>query len=254
MTGADSLLAAALARDPAGPLLTYYDDATGERAELSAGTLANWVAKTANLLVDDLGLAPGDRVAVLLPAHWQTAAVLLAGWAAGLVVGAEPDGAQAAFVTADRVPAAVAAGVPEVLALPLAPLGQGFDGPPPDGSRDFPAEVRAMPDRYAGPPPPAGAPALVTGDGTVPAGELAEVARRRAAELGIYADDRLLTVAAWASPVDWLDNLLVPLAAGATVVLCANADSADPAALAARAGSEHVTVTLGVTLAGIRPV
>jgi uncharacterized protein (TIGR03089 family) len=251
MTGADSLLAAALARDPAGPLLTYYDDATGERAELSAETLANWVAKTANLLVDDLGLTPGDRIAVLLPAHWQTAAVLLGGWTAGLVVGAEPAGAEAAFVAADRVGTAVEAGVPEVFALPLAPLGRGFDGPPPAGARDFPAEVRAMPDRYAGPPAPPDAPALAAGEGTVPAGELAEVARRRAAELGVYPDDRLLTVADSATPVDWLDNLLVPLAAGATVVICANAD---PAGLATRAGSERVTVTLGVTLDGIRPL
>jgi uncharacterized protein (TIGR03089 family) len=250
------LLAAVLARDPAGPLLTYYDDATAERVELSAGTLANWVAKTANLLVDDLGLAPGDRVAVLLPAHWQTAAALLGSWAAGLVVGAEVDKADAAFVTADGVARALAAGVPEVLALPLSPLGRGFDGAPPDGSRDFPAEVRAQPDRYAGPPPPADAPALATGEGTVAAGELAEVARRRAAELGLYEGDRLLTVAAWSTTVDWLDNLLVPLAVGASVVVCANAD---PAALPARAEAEHATATLGldalgITLAGTRPL
>jgi uncharacterized protein (TIGR03089 family) len=248
MNGADSLLAAALVRDPAGPLLTYYDDTTAERAELSAATLANWVAKTANLLVDDLGLAPGDRIAVLLPAHWQTAAVLLGGWAAGLVVGDRADGADAAFVTADRAAQALAAGVPEVLALPLSPLGQGFDGAPPDGTRDFPAEVRAQPDRYAGPPPPADAPALAAGEGTVAAGELVEVARRRAAELGLYEGDRLLTVTAWTTPVDWLDNLLVPLAVGATIVLCANAD---PAGLVARAESERVTASLGLDALGL---
>ena len=50
-------------RDPTRPLLTWYDDATGERTELSGATLANWVAKTANLLVDGLGLGPGDRAA-----------------------------------------------------------------------------------------------------------------------------------------------------------------------------------------------
>src|SRR5262249_8331331 len=63
MAATDQLLAQALARDPGRPLLTYYDDATGERAELSATTLANWVAKTANLLQDELALSPGDRVA-----------------------------------------------------------------------------------------------------------------------------------------------------------------------------------------------
>ncbi|HZB48967.1 MAG TPA: TIGR03089 family protein, partial [Mycobacteriales bacterium] len=69
MPAPDALLAAALAGDRAGPLLTFYDDATGERTELSTTTVANWVAKTANLLRDDVGAAPGDRVAVLLPAH-----------------------------------------------------------------------------------------------------------------------------------------------------------------------------------------
>src|SRR5215468_371295 len=70
------------ATDPAQPLITWYDDATGDRAELSGATLANWVAKTANLLVDGGGLGPGDRAAVLLPPHWQTAAVLLGCWSA----------------------------------------------------------------------------------------------------------------------------------------------------------------------------
>ncbi|HET6211502.1 MAG TPA: TIGR03089 family protein, partial [Micromonosporaceae bacterium] len=41
-----ALLARAVAAEPARPLITYYDDATGERTELSAATLANWVAKT----------------------------------------------------------------------------------------------------------------------------------------------------------------------------------------------------------------
>jgi hypothetical protein len=34
-----------LRSDPVGPRVTYYDDATGERIELSAATLANWAAK-----------------------------------------------------------------------------------------------------------------------------------------------------------------------------------------------------------------
>ena len=84
----DGLFAAAVAADPTRPLLTWYDDGTGERIELSGATLANWVAKTANLLVDGCGLGPGDRAAVPLPPHWQTAAVLLGCWSAGLRGGA----------------------------------------------------------------------------------------------------------------------------------------------------------------------
>ncbi len=80
------IFAAAVAIDPARPLLTWYDDATGERTELSGATLANWVAKTANLMVDEVGAGPGGRAAVLLPPHWQTAAVLLGCWSAGVEV------------------------------------------------------------------------------------------------------------------------------------------------------------------------
>ena len=35
------------------PFLTWYDDDRGERVELSYKTFANWLAKTANLLVED---------------------------------------------------------------------------------------------------------------------------------------------------------------------------------------------------------
>jgi len=48
----------------------------------------------------------------------------------------------------------------------------------------------------------------------------------------------LLDAARHADPLDWL---LAPLAAGASVVLCA---SLDPAALADRVATERVTVTL----------
>ncbi|WP_157011798.1 TIGR03089 family protein, partial [Mycobacterium celatum] len=75
-----------LRADPVGPRITYYDDATGERIELSAVTLANWAAKTGNLLRDELGAGSGSRVAVLLPTHWQTAAVLFGVWWIGAEV------------------------------------------------------------------------------------------------------------------------------------------------------------------------
>ncbi|MFD0819615.1 TIGR03089 family protein, partial [Micromonospora zhanjiangensis] len=105
------IFAAAVAPDPARPLLTWYDDGTGERTELSGATLSNWVAKTANLLVDSVGLAPGDEIGVLLPAHWQTAAVLLGCWSAGGAVTTGPARpVEAVFAAADRT--AEAAGWP----------------------------------------------------------------------------------------------------------------------------------------------
>ena len=251
MPAPDALLAAALARDPAGPLLTYYDDATGERTELSTTTLANWVAKTANLLRDDVGTAPGDRVAVLLPAHWQTAAILLGAWSAAAVVGTEVGpgrkGAAAAFASGDRVGAA--AGADEVFALSLAPLGRAFPDGPPAGARDYAVEVRAQGDRWSGPLVEDAAPALETPDGTVTGGDLVEIALRRAVELGLLAGDRLLATESWDGPTGWVDGLLVPLAAGASIVLVANAD---PAALPARVLAERVTATLGVDVPGVR--
>src|SRR5258708_36058379 len=92
-----------LRADPVGPRITYYDDAIGERIELSAVTLANWAAKTGNLLRDELGGGPASRVAVLLPAHWQTAAVLFGLWGIGADV--LPDGSDGdiALCTAERL-------------------------------------------------------------------------------------------------------------------------------------------------------
>src|SRR3954464_16079887 len=113
-----ALLANVRTRNPSGPLLTHYDDATDERVELSATTLDNWVAKTANLLQDEFDVGPGSTVAVALPVHWQTAAVLLAVWSCGATVldtAAEDEGGLAG---ADLVVAAQAR-------LPAAGGGRG---------------------------------------------------------------------------------------------------------------------------------
>jgi uncharacterized protein (TIGR03089 family) len=245
----DALLVSALVRDPAGPLLTFYDDATGERTELSATSLANWVAKTANLLQDDVGCSPGDRVGVLLPAHWQTAAILLGAWTAAAVVSGSAAGAEAAFCTADRTGEAAAAG--EVFALSLTPLGRPFAAGPPAGTRDYSVDVLGQGDRWTGRPVPDAVPALDTGSGTVTAGDLVEIALRRATELGMIAGDRVLFSAGWDSPTSWVDGLLVPLAAGASIVLVANPD---PAVLPHRVEAERVTATLGLTVPGVRPL
>jgi hypothetical protein len=59
----------------------------------------------------------------------------------------------------------------------------------------------------------------------------------------------VLTVQPWEQPVDWVDGLLAPLAAGATIVLCARPD---PDLLRARTEAEQVTATLGVAVSGVR--
>jgi uncharacterized protein (TIGR03089 family) len=240
-------LAAAIAADPARPLLTWYDDATGERAELSGATCANWVAKTANLLVDGCGLGPGDPVRVDAPPHWQTAAILLGCWAAGLVVVGPGGDAEAAFAAADRAAGHVGrAG--EVFGLALAPLAAPLRHPP-AGVADFVTEVRAHGDHFApgapiGPDDPAVAPgAWPDAPGGDPGGlshrRLCARAADRAAAHRIGPGARVLVdVAAHPHPLDWL---LAPLAAAGSAVLCAHLD---PGTVPARVATERVTVTL----------
>jgi len=221
-----ALFAAAVAVDPARPLLTYYDDTTGERTELSGVTLDNWVAKTANLLVDGCGLGPGDRAAVLLPAHWQTAAVLLGAWAAGVeIVTADPD---VVFVAADRLDDAPKAG--DRFVLGLAPMALPLRGVP-AGFADYVAEVRGQGDRFQPAIPVRPTDPAVAG--TTHA-DLCVAAQAVAARFEIGPHDRVL-VTARPDPLEWL---LAPFAAGASTVLCAHLDESK---LAARQESERVT-------------
>ena len=80
------VLAALVGSDPGVPRLTWYDDDAGERIELSAAVLANWVAKAANLLQDDADAGPGTRVRVALPPHWRAVYWALATWSVGATV------------------------------------------------------------------------------------------------------------------------------------------------------------------------
>ncbi|AMO60444.1 TIGR03089 family protein [Mycolicibacterium phlei] len=222
-----------MASDPAGPRITYYDDATGERIELSTVTLANWAAKTANLLRDELGADPSTRVAVLLPAHWQTAAVLFGIWWAGAQVVLEPGTeAEIALCTADRLADAdEAVGTGEVAVLSLDPFGK----PVPDlpvGVTDYATAVRVhgdqvVPERHPGP-------AL---DGRS-VDEVLSAARESAAAQGITATDRIMSTARWDTADDLIANLLAVFAAGASLVQVANPD---PAALDRRRQTEKVT-------------
>ncbi len=150
----------AVARDPARPFLTHYDDATGERVELSFTTTDNWVAKTANLLVDELCAEPGERIGLWLPTHWQTVVWYLACWATGTVPTLEADAADCAHAVADPEHAGATMDCPGTrLLLALRPLG-GRAATVPTGMLDYAAEVPTHGDRFAGPPVLATAPAL----------------------------------------------------------------------------------------------
>src|SRR4029077_4178535 len=182
-----------LRADPVGPRITYYDDATGERIELSAATLVNWAAKTCNLLRDELGAGPASRVAVLLPAHWQTAAVLFGVWWIGadvLLGDSAGDEADIALCTPSRLDEADTTGAAEVAVLSLDPFGR----PAPDlpvGVTDYATAVRVHGDQIS--PERLQGPAL---DGSA-AAEVLAAARASAAAQGFTRDDRVMSTAGW---------------------------------------------------------
>lgn len=91
------------AQDPGRPRVTWYA-ADGERVELSARVLENWVAKTANLLVEELDVETGDRVLLALPAHWRTVAWRLALGAVGAEPAEDGDDDARVAVVADGAP------------------------------------------------------------------------------------------------------------------------------------------------------
>ena len=115
----------------------------------------------ANLLRDECDVEPGTRVAVMLPAHWQTAAVLLAAWSCGAEVVADPLTADWVICDGDRVDLALAAEpAGGVLALSLDAFGKGLPGLP-AGVIDFATEVRTHGDEFVPwSPVPGDAPAL----------------------------------------------------------------------------------------------
>ncbi len=235
MSVTEALFAPLLAAGPGRPLITHYDDADGSRVELSRATIANWAAKTANWLRDEHDVEPGDRVAVLLPAHWQTAGVLLGAWWSGATVTDDPIGAKVAFV----VPGGLAPGAGVVAVASLHPMGLGLRGQELGGAVDFLDDVRVHGDDFTPyGPTPGDTPALGTSTVDVVVAE----ARTRAEVLGIDVDSRVLSTVEWNQPDGLLNGLLAVLAGGGSLVQCSNVN-AD--LLPARRISEKTTLELG---------
>jgi uncharacterized protein (TIGR03089 family) len=231
-----ALLAAALGADPARPLLTFHDHADGQRVELSVATFANWVAKTANLVRDELDAQPGDVLSVRLPLHWQAAVWLQAGWATGLVVSLDPDAtADVTVVSHDDV----REGDGSVVSLGLAPMGlpRPDRSPATPGALDYDREIHAHGDRFDGAAPAADAVALVEhGEATTGATLAAEATTAPPPGGALLVTGDLTTRDAV------LAGLLVPLASGVTSVLVRHAD---PEGLGAIVAQERVVAAVG---------
>lgn len=173
--------------NPTAPRLTWYGP-DSERIELSGRVLDNWVAKTANLLADELDAGPGTLVALDMPVHWRSLVWLLATWAVGATASAgtgdpagatadaaadagtgDPAGAAAAAgatagfgradivatanpaEAAERLVAARAAGhggSTTLVAVALPALAMRWVGELPDGAVDYSGEVRSHADVF----------------------------------------------------------------------------------------------------------
>ncbi|MGP4021745.1 TIGR03089 family protein [Actinomadura sp. 3N407] len=264
--GPAELLRRRVADDPSNPLVTFFDDASGERVELSARTFDNWVAKTANFLVDGLAAEPGTRVVLVLPPHWQTAVWLMACWSAGLVVepvepeavrgrgtaeaagGAEPIGAAGPYILAAaqevlddviRDPEAE-----EIVGLSLHALGGALAECPP-GVTDYALEVRSYGDRFVpGPEVTPEMPAMSVTKTTLTGVELVGAGRAAVEKWELDARDRLLVDMSFATLDGVLTGLLAPLISGASVIIQRNFDKAT---LDRRVTVEHVTVVAGLS-------
>jgi uncharacterized protein (TIGR03089 family) len=153
-----ALLDQRLRADAGRPLVTFYDDATGERVELSVATYANWVSKTASLAQDELELERGMSLLLDLPTHWLGAVWLGAAWTLGLCatddVSLEEEAQAVVCGPAGVGRYAAVAGQKPVLALSLRPLGGRFTDPLPAGVVDYGAVVLAQPDVFSPADPP----------------------------------------------------------------------------------------------------
>jgi uncharacterized protein (TIGR03089 family) len=141
-----------LRSDSAKPRITTYDDTDGptrgERIELSARVLGNWVNKAANALQDEFDITPGSVVHLDLPPHWRTAYWALATWSVGATVSTDTDDVTPDLVITTDPDTAAASGSPAVL-VTLAGLARSAGTPVPQGVMDEAKELSTHGDQFA---------------------------------------------------------------------------------------------------------
>jgi uncharacterized protein (TIGR03089 family) len=234
VTTFSDVLARQLRTNPGRPLVTFYDEATGERVELSVTTYANWVAKASSLLVDEHGLERGQRLRIDLPPHWLSTVFLGAAWNAGLVVTDAEDADGVVCGPGSIAIWAESADTRPTLACALLPLGVRFAEALPAGVHDVGIEVWGQPDGWSPwEPPSADDPATDWNGAETSQGELWAAA----AGASLSSGDRLMSEADPASPPG-TPSFCEPLANGGSLVLVTHAD---PDRLEAIAVAERVT-------------
>lgn len=237
------VLAQLLRTDPTSPRITCYDDTDGpthgERIELSAKVLANWVAKAANLLQEEWDVAPTSVVRLDLPPHWRTAYWALAVWSVGACVRLG-EGPAEVLLTNDPSAAAAAVGDDSdhsaCALITLAALARRSPLTPPEGVLDEAADLATQPDLFdAWEEPAPSDSALITATGTTAYADL--VRPHHGAERA-----HLLSDGTTAGTEDFLRTSLDIWAAGGSIVLSRGVVT--PETFARRNDLERVTLGL----------
>ena len=205
-TAADTVFQPLLAADPGAPMITHYDLAAPSRIELSVTSTANWAAKIANMLEEELDLEEGSTIAIDLPVGWQAAVTVFGALAARVNVrmASEPIDEDAVFTTLERHEAWAGSGA-DVLLVSADPFGRGIEesgGEMPFGALDFGPTVRFYGDQYFGDAP--ALPELIDAPTT----------------------DRLLSTG-WTDFDGFTDVVLRPLAGGGSAVVVAGVTDTD---------------------------
>ncbi|ROP26718.1 TIGR03089 family protein [Pseudokineococcus lusitanus] len=227
-----TLLDALVEADPGRPRVTWYGT-DGERVELSARVLANWVSKSAHLLVEDCDVEPGDEVHLALPQHWRTVVLALAAWS----VGADPTWPEESLSEPDELddlepaPPAVLVTTPDgpvgpagrVVVVDLAALSRAVEGGP-AGALDYNAEVAGHDD-------------VLDADEQLQDRSVVELGDSLAGISGLVAGDRVLGPAEDLAP----DLVLGALHLDGSVVLVHPDVAARPGALDDLAAQEQAT-------------
>ncbi len=250
------LLSRAKRRDPARPLITYYDLDSGGRTELSVATVENWVAKTAGMLSDELDVADGDVVDVDLPAHWLGLVVLAATWTLGAAVALPADGGTPGTGTPGPGASGSGASAPAAVRVRAAAEVTSRQAHGGDGSRLVVASTRPLGGPAGIPLPPGavdlGRDALGYPDVlTVPAVPSPDPLLCAAALPPSEPGARALVVASRLDSTVAVDALLLPLRDdGSVVLVCTTSslphdDATAAPDIAAIAADERVSITRG---------
>ncbi len=228
-----ALLADLVRRAPARPFVTYYDLAADARTELSVVTFTTWVAKTVGLLTDELGVGPGDRVSLVLPAHWLGLVWPMAVWSVGGVVVLAPDPAAVLQVrSADELDPA--SPTESLVVLSTLPLGGPVGAATPHGAMDYGREVLSQPDEL-GPTPDASP--------RDPADPLAVLLTDAASRLEDRNGARVVVASSRTTVAVLRDALLVPLLGdGSTVLVAGAGDQPGAEHLSAIAAAERAVI------------